>query len=95
MVEDKSFLEEELMQDIQRAQKETVEAIKEDICGWLSQLIPGLDINCENFMTTLADGVILLTLKQIAEKTNDSIRFQTPQKGSFQARDNIAQFVRW
>eukprot|EP00298_Acanthocystis_sp_HF-20_P002708 c13091_g1_i1.p1 GENE.c13091_g1_i1~~c13091_g1_i1.p1 ORF type:complete len:313 (+),score=178.28 c13091_g1_i1:30-968(+) len=90
------FHEGEFLEEINRAKKETVEVIKEDICGWLNQLMPSLNITRANFMDSLCDGVTLLTLRQILEKKNESIKmFQAPQKGSFQARDNIAQFVHW
>ncbi len=92
-------------------EKEALEAIKGDICDWLSRTLD-LTINEESFLDTLDTGVAvckLATLIQQAAKEIETkerpLKVKVPMKplscnakagrGTFFARDNTSNFISW
>ena len=92
-------------------EREALEAIKEDLCEWLSKTLE-LKIASQSFMQVLESGVTLCRLASLVQQSAksatesgrkldfkvppDSIRYNSKaEPGSFLARDNAANFIDW
>ena len=92
-------------------EREALEAIKEDLCEWLSTILE-LKINAKTFLQVLESGVILCRLASLVQQSAktatdsgrkvdfkvppDSIRYNPKaDPGSFHARDNASNFIDW
>lgn len=92
-------------------EREALEAIKEDLCEWLSTILE-LKINAQTFLQVLESGVILCRLASLVQQSAktatdsgrkvdfkvppDSIRYNPKaDPGSFHARDNASNFIDW
>ena len=92
-------------------EREALEAIKEDLCEWLSKTLE-LKIASQSFMQVLESGVTLCRLASLVQQSAksatesgrkldfkvppDSIRYNPKaEPGSFLARDNAANFIDW
>lgn len=92
-------------------EREALEAIKEDLCEWLSKTLE-LKIAFQSFMQVLESGVTLCRLASLVQQSAksatesgrkldfkvppDSIRYNPrAEPGSFPARDNAANFIDW
>eukprot|EP00299_Pterocystis_sp_00344_P000679 c1025_g1_i1.p1 GENE.c1025_g1_i1~~c1025_g1_i1.p1 ORF type:complete len:352 (-),score=104.54 c1025_g1_i1:13-1068(-) len=71
----------------------TVNAVKNDICEWLTKL--NLNVSFEGFLDDLSNGVQLCLLLSSIEPEASKKYFQNARGGSFQARDNISRFIQW
>ena len=92
-------------------EREALEAIKEDLCEWLSTILE-LKINAQTFLQVLDSGVTLCRLASLVQQSAktatdsgrkidfkvppDSIRYNPKaDPGSFHARDNASNFIDW
>lgn len=92
-------------------EREALEAIKEDLCEWLSTILE-LKINAQTFLQVLDSGVTLCRLASLVHQSAktatdsgrkidfkvppDSIRYNPKaDPGSFHARDNASNFIDW
>ena len=89
-------------------EKEALDAIKEDICDWLSDVLE-LNITRESFLDVLDTGIAVCRLATLVQNTaqvsGDKVDFQVPMKalscnskaeaGTFFARDNTSNFIDW
>ena len=92
-------------------EREALEAIKEDLCEWLSTILE-LNINSQTFLQVLESGVTLCRLASLVQQSAktatdsgrkldfkappDSIRYNPKaEPGSFPARDNASNFIDW
>ncbi|XP_064628309.1 growth arrest-specific protein 2-like isoform X2 [Lineus longissimus] len=95
---------------IAERQEEALLPLKEDLAEWLSRLL-GIEITAEDFMAALDNGVHVCKLAELVttraiewrkdRKTDDMIPSKVPKcksnakSGSWFARDNMANFLRW
>ena len=77
------------------AQRQTVIAVIEDVCNWLTELVPGFEIRIENFLQNLCSGVMLANISKIMDPSHTPKVWDKAVPESFHARDNIAQFLKW
>uniref|UniRef100_A0A8C0B3X6 Growth arrest specific 2 like 2 n=1 Tax=Buteo japonicus TaxID=224669 RepID=A0A8C0B3X6_9AVES len=73
-------------------------AMKEDLAEWLKELYD-LDIEVGTFVEVLETGAVLCShannVTHVAEEFARSCPDAAPQPGTFQARDNISNFIQW
>lgn len=89
-----------------RKEREALDAIRTDICEWLSGLL-SLEVKGETFMNALDTGVVLCQLAALIQRRREVSKeegegpFNTPKvnikadSASFFARDNVANFLSW
>ncbi len=92
-------------------EKEAIDAIKEDICNWLSRTL-GLTITGSSFLDTLDTGVVLCKLATLIQHTVRTLETEggvatikipmeplscnaKAKKRTFFARDNTSNFIEW
>lgn len=89
-----------------KSSEEYLWAMKEDLAEWLNTLY-GLKLTVEGFLDSLDDGVVLCrhankvletargegNLKGLSLPERDVVYRQDVQRGSFQARDNVSNFI--
>ena len=90
-------------------EKEALEAIKEDICHWLYDVLRPFNIAPQTFWDSLDTGVALCTLATLIQQTAQEVKknfdFFVPMEtlkcnhraepGTFFARDNASNFIDW
>ncbi len=94
----------ELLAQLAEEERNSLEAIKEDLCQWITELLHEA-VSPESFWQKLDTGVLLCKLANviqrasIKEKVNLSSQDVTynarAASGSFPARDNASQFIHW
>ncbi len=89
--------------EIALKEMEALEAIKEDICQWLTRTMH-IGITPSSFMAHLDNGVVLCKLAKLTQEAAStsqelpSVPIKCNDKavsGSFQARDNTSNFISW
>ena len=97
--------------EIEAKEMEALEAIKEDICKWLTKVMQ-IDITPTTFMEVLDNGVVLCKLAALIQDAAGKVQSDgskeiptvpsSPVKcneravsNSFQARDNVSNFTNW
>ncbi|XP_064391458.1 growth arrest-specific protein 2-like isoform X2 [Halichondria panicea] len=90
--------------EIALKEMEALEAIKEDICQWLTRIMH-IAITPSSFMDHLDNGVVLCQLARLTQEAankSQELPASVPIKcndkavsGSFQARDNASNFISW
>lgn len=84
-------------------EQEALDIIKKDICEWMTNVV-GQTVELNNFWDALDTGIVVCQLaKQIQVRARNSKNIpmeevlynKKAEHGSFQARDNAANFINW
>ena len=67
----------------------------QDVCTWINELLPDAGLSHDTFLSDLSTGILLLDIRKKADPDSTFKRWGNAIPESFQARDNIAQFLRW